>query len=93
MPELAKAKVFKNGRSQAVRIPLEFRFASDSVYIRRDHQTGDVILSEATRPPSLTWDEVFAALDAADIPDDFLAERSQGVFEKRVDLIDEPEDA
>ncbi|MFN7570425.1 MAG: antitoxin [Betaproteobacteria bacterium] len=39
------AKLFKNGRSQAVRLPAEFRFEGDEVYIRRDPDTGDVILS------------------------------------------------
>lgn len=39
------AKIFKNGRSQAVRLPAEFRFESDEVRIRRDPETGDVILS------------------------------------------------
>ena len=39
------AKLFKNGRSQAVRLPAEFRFEGDEVLIRRDPETGDVILS------------------------------------------------
>jgi antitoxin VapB len=39
------AKLFKNGRSQAVRLPAEFRFEGDEVYIRRDPQTGNIILS------------------------------------------------
>ena len=39
------AKIFKNGRSQAVRLPAEFRFEGDEVIIRRDPVTGDVILS------------------------------------------------
>ncbi len=39
------AKLFKNGRSQAVRLPAEFRFEGDEVLIRRDPVTGDVILS------------------------------------------------
>lgn len=43
------AKLFKNGRSQAVRPPAEFRFESDEVYIRRDPVTGDVILSPRNR--------------------------------------------
>jgi antitoxin VapB len=89
MPDVAKAKVFKNGRSQAVRIPLEFRFASDSVYIRRDPQTGNLILSEVPTPP--TWDEVFAALDAADIPDDFLMDRDRSLPQERPELFDEPD--
>ena len=43
------AKIFKNGRSQAVRLPAEFRFEGDEVYIRRDTVTGDVILSPRNR--------------------------------------------
>ena len=43
------AKLFKNGRSQAVRLPAEFRFEGDEVIIRRDQVTGDVILSPRNR--------------------------------------------
>ena len=50
-------------------IPLEFRFRSREVSIRRDPETGSVILSEI--PPLA---EVFAALDAAQLPPDFLSE-------------------
>ncbi|MFM7668959.1 MAG: antitoxin [Betaproteobacteria bacterium] len=39
------AKIFTTGRSQAVRLPLEFRFEGAEVYIRRDPVTGDVVLS------------------------------------------------
>ena len=39
------AKLFMNGRSQAVRLPAEFRFETTEVFIRRDPTTGDVILS------------------------------------------------
>ena len=39
------AKIFTTGRSQAVRLPLEFRFDVTEVYIRRDPITGDVVLS------------------------------------------------
>ena len=76
------ARVFKNGRSQAVRIPAEYRFNTDEVYIRRDAQTGDIILSQSP----ITWDDVFAALDKADFPDDFLADRKQGPPQVREDL-------
>jgi antitoxin VapB len=80
--QVTKAKVFMNGRSQAVRIPAEYRFASDEVYIRRDPQSGDLILSEAPGD----WDEVFAALDRAGIPDDFMADRGQGPPQQRDEL-------
>jgi antitoxin VapB len=77
------AKVFKTGRSQAVRIPAEFRFSSKEVFIRRDEKTGDVILS---RKP-VDWDELFAKLDAAGVPDDFLTpeDRNQGQSQERED--------
>lgn len=64
-----KARVFMSGRSQHVTIPAAFRFRSSIVSIRRDTQTGDVILSEV--PPLA---EVFAALDSARLPADFLSE-------------------
>jgi antitoxin VapB len=35
MPETRIARLFRNGRSQAVRLPHEFRFAGDRVRIRR----------------------------------------------------------
>ena len=40
-----KAKVFWSGRSQAVRIPKEFRFDTDEVTIRRE---GDAIILAPT---------------------------------------------
>jgi antitoxin VapB len=69
MTNTTKARVFMSGRSQHVTIPAEFRFHSSAVSIRRDPGSGDVILSEV---PSL--DEVFAALDAAKLPPDFMSE-------------------
>jgi len=43
------AKIFMNGRSQAVRLPAEFRFDQTEVFIRRDAATGDVVLSRKPR--------------------------------------------
>lgn len=70
------AKLFTNGRSQAVRLPAAFRFEGKEVFIRKDEKTGSVILS----PKPATWDGFFAARAAADVPDDFLSpeERDQG---------------
>ncbi len=67
------AKLFMNGRSQAVRLPAAFRFDATEVFIRRDPITGDVILSR--RPPN--WDGFFAALADAAGPADFLDERER----------------
>lgn len=79
MSQTLKARVFMSGRSQAVRIPAEFRFRADEVYIRRDPQTGDLVLSQV---PS-SWDEIFAAIDEAKFPREFMADRQQGVQEER----------
>jgi antitoxin VapB len=73
------AKLFRNGRSQAVRLPSDFRFGGDEVYIRRDSATGDVILSR--RPDS--WDDFFALVAQAGIPEDFLSDRRDQPPQKR----------
>lgn len=83
MAKPSKARVFMTGRSQAVRIPAEFRFSTDEVYVRRDPQTGDLILSQLT--PS-TWTDVFTALDQAGFPPEFMANRQQGDSEDREPL-------
>jgi antitoxin VapB len=69
------AKLFMNGRSQAVRLPASCRFEGDEVFIHRDSKSGDVILS--AHPDS--WDDFFNLLKTTHAPDDFLnqAERSE----------------
>lgn len=62
------AKLFTNGRSQAVRLPAAFRFETREVFIRQDPETGDVILSR--RPAD--WVGFLQALKAAEVPADFL---------------------
>ena len=54
------AKLFKNGRSQAVRLPREFRFEGDRVRIRR---SGRGVLVEPMFKDVSTW---FAELDRLD---------------------------
>ena len=70
------AKVFMTNRSQAVRLPAEFRFTEKEVYIRRDPATGDVILSR--RPAS--WEGFFALDATTEVPADFMSneDRQQG---------------
>lgn len=92
MPQLEKAKVFMTGRSQAVRIPAEFRFSTNEVYIRRDPRNGDLILSSA--PGSLR--EIFAAFDRLGVPQDFLSpeERAQEPAQERgEDFLRMPEES
>jgi antitoxin VapB len=71
-----KARLFANGGSQAVRLPAEFRFDAEEVYIRRDEVTGDVILSVE---PVRTWADFMALRGRFErVPDDFMRERGQG---------------
>jgi antitoxin VapB len=79
MPMAQRAKLFRNGRSQAVRLPAEFRFPGSEVYVRRDPESGDVILSR--RPDS--WEEFFNLTAKLDIPEDFLSNRRDTPPQKR----------
>jgi len=70
------AKLFATGSSQAVRLPAEFRFEGTSeVYIRRDENTGDIILS--TRSP-VDWNAFMQLREQLRRAPDDLAERGQG---------------
>jgi antitoxin VapB len=60
---LRTAKLFRDGRSQTVRLPAEYRFGSSEVYIRRDPASGDVILSR--RPES--WQDFFELMKTIDV--------------------------
>lgn len=81
MPDTAK--LFMNGRSQAVRLPREYRFDCSEVYIRKDPDSGDVIISE--KPAS--WDGFFELLNATDVPEDFLVDRDDSPPQERDPLI------
>lgn len=69
------ARIFMNGRSQAVRLPKEFRFDCDEVYVVRH---GDSILISPVKP---SWDEFFDQKSAFD--ESFLIERNQDVPQER----------
>ncbi len=73
------AKLFMNGRSQAVRLPVNYRFDCDEVYIRKDPETGDVIISK--KPGS--WDDFFKMMQEIEIPEDFMAERDNEISQDR----------
>ena len=67
------AKLFSNGRSQAVRLPAWYRFDAKEIFIRQDPETGAIILSRKLE----TWDGFFAALKGANVPTDFLSEQDR----------------
>jgi antitoxin VapB len=80
-----RAKLFRTGGSQAVRLPAQFRFPGDEVAIRRDPETGDVVLSPVASGWS-DWKDLFDRLDELNVPEDFLVERDQPPAQERSGL-------
>ena len=69
------AKIFMNGRSQAVRLPKEYRFECDEVYVEK---RGDTVIISAKQP---NWDEFFDAAPVFD--EDYLADREDALAQER----------
>ncbi len=69
------AKLFKNGQSQAVRLPKEFRFDGEDVFIQR---LGEYVMLVPKHDP---WRSMFEATGR--FSDDFMAERDQGAQAER----------
>ncbi|MDP2806209.1 MAG: type II toxin-antitoxin system VapB family antitoxin [Gallionellaceae bacterium] len=63
------AKLFQNGQSQAVRLPKEFRFEGEEVFIKK---TGNVVM---LIPVAHSWDSLMGSLDK--FSPDFMDERNQ----------------
>jgi antitoxin VapB len=63
------AKVFRNGRSQAIRLPKEYRFKDKDVYIKK---IGDIVV---LIPKKSSWDILIKSLD--EFSDDFMNNRDQ----------------
>ena len=68
------AKLFSNGRSQAVRLPKEYRFEADEVYIRK---LGDIVILTSKDDP---WASLVDSLEL--FSDDYMAERSEPAEEQ-----------
>ena len=81
-PTVVLAKLFRNGRSQAVRLPKEFRFPGDEVSLRRE---GDAVILEPVR--AKTWPRGYWSR-LREMKGDFAAEPMQ-IQLQDVDL-DEP---
>ena len=71
------AKLFKNGKSQAVRLPKEFRFGSDRVYIKR---VGNAVILLPFQSP---WETLISSLDGFSA--DFMKDRNQPPTQERED--------
>jgi antitoxin VapB len=69
------AKIFQNGQSQAIRLPKEFRFKDDQVYIKK---SGNVVI---LIPKSNSWDSLADSLGK--FSDDFMVERNQPRTQRR----------
>ena len=72
MAQAIKVRVFMRGRRQHVTIPSEFHFRSNQVAVRRDPESGNLILSEV-----LDIETVYAALDSAELPSDFMTDEDR----------------
>jgi len=69
------AKLFKNGRSQAVRLPKEYQFRGNDVYIKKFNNI--VMLFPKDDP----WAPLINSLDQ--FSDDFINERNQPTVNER----------
>jgi len=63
------AKLFRNGRSQAVRLPKEFRFRGTQVFVKKIGNTVLLI------PVQDSWQTLFDSL--GQFSEDFMASRDQ----------------
>ncbi|MDR3459921.1 MAG: type II toxin-antitoxin system VapB family antitoxin [Verrucomicrobiae bacterium] len=63
------AKLFKNGQSQAVRLPKEFRFKGHEVFIKK---SGNAVV---LLPEKDSWQTLVSSLDQ--FSPEFMAERNQ----------------
>ncbi len=75
-----RAKLFRNGRSQAVRLPKDFRLPGTEVYVKR---VGNAIV---LIPVERSWDTLFDSLSK--FSDDFMADRNQPPMQDRAALFD-----
>jgi antitoxin VapB len=72
------AKLFQNGKSQAVRLPREFKFAGTEVYVKRQ---GTGVLLVPKEEPWKAFEESLSMFT-----DDFMRDRQQGPADRRKDL-------
>jgi antitoxin VapB len=74
------AKLFQNGKSQAIRLPKEYRFDGTKVYLKKMGNAVVII------PEHNSWQSLFDSLDL--FSDDFLADRPQPSLESREGLFE-----
>ena len=72
------AKLFENGRSQAVRLPKQCRFSAEEVNVNK---IGDIVM---LIPKDSKWQGLLQSIEM--FSDDYMAERVQGTAEEREKL-------
>ncbi|MDD6035023.1 MAG: type II toxin-antitoxin system VapB family antitoxin [Lachnospiraceae bacterium] len=76
---MTTAKIFENGRSQAVRLPKECRFSDDEVFVSK---VGDIVM---LIPKKLKWSGFLNGLDM--FSDDFMVNgREQQTEQEREEI-------
>jgi antitoxin VapB len=74
------AKLFKNGRSQAVRLPKEYRFSGDQVFIKRMGKS--IVLM----PEEGSWESLIES--TGEFSEDFMHSREQGAPQNRESMFE-----
>lgn len=75
---LTTTKIFKNGNSQAARLPKAFRLEGDEVWISKNETTGDIKLTPKKMQEG-NLDALFKLLEEAEVPEGFLAGRHDSI--------------
>jgi antitoxin VapB len=75
---MKRAKLFRNGQSQAVRLPKEFRFEGDFVFVKK---SGNAVV---LLPAKGIWDSLIGSLDK--FSKDFMSDRGQPTSQDRESL-------
>lgn len=76
---MERAKIFQNGRSQAVRLPKEFQFKGNEVVVKR---VGNAVV---LLPVEDAWDSLAQSLNK--FSDDYMTERNQPSEQHREELL------
>ena len=74
------AKIFQNGKSQAIRLPKEYRFEGTKVYVKR---IGNAVV---LIPEHDSWQTLIESL--SQFSDDFMLERQQPAIQDRAELFE-----
>lgn len=72
------AKIFENGRSQAVRLPKQCRFDAEEINVNK---IGDIVM---LIPKDSKWQGLLLSLDL--FTEDYMSERQQGAMDRREDF-------